>query len=33
MTYFITAKVNLTFDLDLDLGYDSKRSQGHKRSP
>ena len=28
MTYFMTPKVNLTFDLDLDLGYDPKRSQG-----
>ena len=24
MTYFLTTKVNLTFDLDLDLGYDPK---------
>ena len=32
VTYFMTPKVNLTFDLDLDLGYDPKRSRGHKRS-
>ena len=30
VTYFMTPKVNLTFDLDLDLGYDPKRSRGHK---
>ena len=29
VTYFMTPKVNLTFDLDLDLGYDPKRSRGH----
>ena len=28
MTYFMTPKVNLTSDLD--LGYDPKRSRGHK---
>ena len=27
MTYFMTPKVNLTFDFDLDLGYDPKRSR------
>ena len=27
MTYFMTPKVNLTFDLDLDLGHDPK---GHR---
>ena len=32
VTYFMTPKVNLTFDLDLDLGHDPKRSRGHKRS-
>ena len=33
VTYFLTPKVNFTFDLDLDLdlGYDPKRSRGHKR--
>ena len=29
VTYFMTPKVNLAFDLD--LGYDPKRSRGHKR--
>ena len=27
LSYFMTPKVNLTFDLDLDLGYDPKRSR------
>ena len=27
----MTPKINLTFDLDLDLGYDPKRSRGHKK--
>ena len=30
MTYFLTQKVNLIFDLDLDLVYDPKRSRGHR---
>ena len=29
MTYFMTPKVNFTFDLDLDLGHDPKMSRGH----
>ena len=29
VTYFMTQKVDLTFDLDLDLLYDPKISRGH----
>ena len=32
VTYLMTPKVNLTFDLDLDLSYDPKKPRGHKRS-
>ena len=32
VTYFMTPKLNLTFDLKLELGYYLKRSRGHKWS-
>ena len=30
VTYFMTPKLNLTYDLDFDLGYNPKSSRGHK---